>query len=97
MRSSRIVVDGYFANFLAKCIDVLLQGDVLEEGVLEDSLQLLVDLETEFQSHPRVGHLAVVHARHDPLARSNLSLKHQHSVGSENFTFLKEDKNFTTN
>ena len=44
--------DGYFANFLAKCIDVLLQGDVLEEGVLEDSLQLLVDLETEFQSHP---------------------------------------------
>ena len=52
MRSSRIVVDGYFANFLAKCIDVLLQGDVLEEGVLEDSLQLLVDLETEFQSHP---------------------------------------------
>ena len=52
MRSSRIVIDGYFADFLAKRIDVLLQGDVLEEGVLEDSLQLLVDLETELQSHP---------------------------------------------
>ena len=78
-RLSLVVVYGYLADFLAKSVDVVFQGDVLQESVFKDSLELLVDLQAEFKSHPRVRDLAVVKAGHDALTCSNLSLQHLNS------------------
>ena len=59
---------------MSEGVDVLLQGDVLQEGVLQHCLQLLVDLQAELQRHGGVADLTVVQTRHDPRAGSHLSL-----------------------
>ena len=74
---SPLFVYRYFADLSTECADVVLEGDVFEEGVLQHGLQLLVDLETELQGHPRVGHLAVVQTRHDALTRPDFCLDKQ--------------------
>ena len=81
---SSLFVYRYFADFCAEGADVVLERDVLEEGVLQHGLQLLVDLEAQLQGHPRVGHLAVVKTRHNSLTSPNFCLEKQellqHSV-----------------
>lgn len=74
---SPLIVYRYFADLGTECADVVLEGDVLEEGVLQHGLQLLVDLEAELQGHPRVRHLTVIQTRHDPLTGPDFSLKIQ--------------------
>ena len=53
-----------------------LEGDILEEGVLQDGLELPVDLQGELQRHGRVCHPAGVDAGHDP------GLGTHHSLGT---------------
>ena len=72
-----LTINGNFANFLAEGVDVLLQGDVLQEGVLQHCLQLLVDLQAELQRHGGVAHLAVVQTRHYPRTGSHLGLENR--------------------
>ena len=69
-----MTINSNFTNFLAEGVDVLLQGDVLQKGVLQHGLQLLVDLQTEVQRHGRVAHLAVIETRHYSSTGSHLGL-----------------------
>ena len=82
-----LVVERDFTDFLTQGVDVVLQGDVLEEGVLQHCLQLLINLKTQFQSHPRVRNFAVIQARHDSLAGSNFSLQKYFETERLKFNF----------
>ena len=72
-----MIIKRDFADLLTERVDVLLQGDVLEEGVLQHRLQLLVDLKAELQRHGGVAHLAVVQTRHYPRTGSHLGLENR--------------------
>ena len=61
-----MIIKSYFADLLTERVDVLLQGDVLQQGVLQHGLQLLVDLQTELQRHGGVRDLAAVQTGHYP-------------------------------
>ena len=74
---SPLFVYRYLADFRTEGADVVLERDVLEEGVLQHGLQLLVDLEAQLQGHARVSHLAVVQTRHNSLTSPNFCLEIQ--------------------
>ena len=51
-----------------------LDGDVLEQCVLQDSLQLAVDLQRQLQCHARVHHTGLEHRGHDASMTSQADL-----------------------
>ena len=85
-----MIIDGNLADLLSQRVDVVLQSDVLQQRVLEDGLQLLVDLQTQLQRHPRVCHLAIVQTCHDSLAGSNFCLKYCQHDSEHMFVTTKE-------
>ena len=74
-----LIIKSNFTDLLAERVDVLLQGDVLQQSVLQNGLQLLVDLQAELECHGGVGHLAAVQAGHDARAGPHLGLHIQMS------------------
>ena len=78
-----LIIKSNFTDLLAERVDVLLQGDVLQQSVLQNGLQLLVDLEAELECHGGVRHLAAVQAGHDARAGPHLGLDIQMSRESQ--------------